>query len=329
MPNTYELNGQLITVNDNEMRVLTRQLIRHSQFNIWNGVSSPFSHSYRRWRWHDDQRSNPIHWIMEAAGGAELPSQSWANRVKRNHDRLSTSFTPAKILYFYDNLNAWQREAAIFRRAMRNYLNAFDAGGGRAVRVVTIARDGSFITLQVCAALLSGGATVSASVAAMATAEGATIALVRGAATNFVINEMRNGSTRVGRTIAGETITTEDTLREIGASALSSAKDAMLGGILGRFLGPLKNLLNAAALREIRSGRLLSGVAVELTNSQIESAITDTINSLRPVELRSALRDTPQARSEQECAQSTSRHLMENRNFRRQLELNLNLRAAR
>ena len=323
MPQIFELNGQMIALEDNERRALLAQLIRQTRFNVWNKISSPFCHSFNRWTWHRNQQNNPIHWVIEAAGGADLPPPTTASRLKARHDKLDKSITAAKIQYFYQNLDAWQRQSAFFRRSMRNYLNAFDAGGGRAVRVLTVAREGAFITLGVCAALLTGGATASASAAALATTEGAAAALVRTAATNFVLNEIRNGSIRVGRQIAGETITTEDTLREMGDSALSSARDAMLGGILGRFIGPLKDQLTAAATREIRNGRLFNGMAIELTSSQIESAITDTINNLRPAEQRSALQGIPQARSTRECARTASRNLMTNRNFRRQLERNL------
>jgi hypothetical protein len=322
MSGTYEINGQLVTLTDAEERALMRQLIRHTRFNIWNHISSPFCHSYRNWSWHYSQRSNPIHWIIEAAGGANLASATFANRVKRRHDRLDRSISPTGILYFYQNLNSCQSDMVSFRRSMRRYLRSFNAGGGRTIRALTITRDVSFMTLQVCAALVSGGATAGAS-AGLAAAGGASAALVRTAATGFVINEMRNSSTRLGRTLAGETITTQETLREIGGTALSSVSDAMLGQIIGRFLGPLKDQLRTAALREIQGGRLASGVAIEATNSQIDAAITQTINNLPPRDLRSALRDTPQASSERECARSTSRHLMANRNFRRQLERNL------
>jgi len=327
MPQTFEFNGQLVTMTDGEFRSTLQRLIREVRVNVWLKSSMPFILKHDRWLWHYRERGHPIHWIIEAVGGADLPSTTTANSLKRRHDRLERLLNPTGIVTFFDRFDQWQREAARFRSAMRNYLNDFDAGGGISVRVLTVTRDGSFITLGLCAALLSGGATLSASAAAAAATEGAAAALVRSAATSFVIKEIKNGATRLGRTLAGETVTVEDTLREIGGSALSSVSDAMLGGIIGRFIAPLKSQLTAGAMREIRSGRLASGVAVELTNSQIVSAIVRAINNLSPADLRFALRDTPQARSERECAQSTSRHLMANRNFRRQLDRNLQAEA--
>jgi hypothetical protein len=312
---TFEINGQLVTLTDSEKRAMLRQLVNFSKRNVWPNISGSLRHMYGRWEWHYNERNNPVHWVMEVAGGANLPTATTARSLMREHDRLDRQISASGIVSFYGRLDTFQRNAAGFRSIMRNYLNSFDLGGGRVIRLVRITQDGSFLTLQVCAALLTAGA----STAVLATAEGAATALARSAATSFVINEMKNSSNRLGRTLAGERITTQDTLREVGDNALSSVSDSLLGEIVGHFLSPLKDLLKAAVTQEIRSGRLASGVAIEVGGNRIENAITDTISNLRPSDLRSALRDVPQAGSQRECARSTSRHLMANRNFRRDL----------
>lgn len=323
MSHTFEFNGQLVTLTDNEMRAMLRQLVQSTRRKVWNGVSLPFGVAYGRWEWHNNQRNNPLHWVIEAAGGASLPSTTSVRGLKREHDRLDRQIGASGIVSFYQGFDRFQLEAAGFRRLMRNYLNSFDLGGGRVVRTTRVTRDLSFMTLQVAATIFSGGAAAGASGAAVAVTEGAATALARSAATGFIINEIKNSCDRLGRQIAGERITAQDTLREVGDNALSSVSDAMLGEIIGCFIGPLKDLLKAAAMQEIRSGRLASGVAVEVANSQIDTVITDTINNLRPSDLRSALEGTPQARSQRDCARLTSRRLMANRNFRRDLERRL------
>lgn len=323
MPNTYELNGQTLSLTDREARAMLQRLIRETRFRIWNRTASSFSYSYNRWRWHDNERGNPIHWVIEAVGGANLPTATRVNQLKRRHDRLERLLNPNGILSFFNGFDEWQRDASHFRRSMRNYLNDFDAGGGRSVRILSVTRDASFITLQVCAGLLTGGATMSASAAAAAASQGAGTALARAAATNFVIGEIQNGATRVGRSLSGETLTMEDTLREIGNNALSSVGDAMLGEIVGRFIRPLKDQLTAAAMREIRGGRLLRGVGIEIGNDRIAAAVSEAISSLKPADLRAALQEVSQASSARDCAQSTSRNLMRNRNFRTALERRL------
>lgn len=322
MSYTICLNGQLITLEERDTRALVRRLIRETRRHLWNRASGPFLHAHGRWRWHHQRRNEPIHWIIEAVGGADLPTETRVNQLKRRHDRLERNLSPGGILDFYDNFNAWQRDAASFRRSMRNYLNDFDAGGGRSVQVLTLTRNLSFMTLQGCALALTAGASSAASAAAVAS-QGVGTALVRSAATNFVVNEIQNGATRVGRSLAGEVLTTSDVQREIGLNALNSVSDAMLGQIIGRFLRPLKDALSRAALREIRSGRFVRGIGIDVASQSIDAAIANSLKALRPQDLRNVLRDIALSGSARECAQSTADNLMENRRFRELMERHL------
>lgn len=331
MPVTIEINGQMVTLEDNEVQTVLRRLVSEFRQRVWLPASSSFIYRYGRWEWHYNERNHPIHWVIEAVGGADLPQAGTARRLKRRHDQLARLMNPQSISQFFAGFNNWQRDAARFRQSMRQYLNDFDAGGGTSVQILTITRDASFVTLQVCAALSTGGASVSASAAAAAATQGAGAALVRSAATTFVVNEIRNGATRLGRTMAGETVTVQDTLNEIGGSALSSVSDAMLGEILGHFMRPLKDMVTQAAMREIRSGRMMNGVTLEIANDRFAAAVADSITAMqrRPRDLRQALQDTPQARSPDAAARSTSQHLMANRNYRAELVRRLEIEQRR
>lgn len=313
---TVELNGQLITLEDNEVQALMRRLVGEVRQRIWMPASGLFRSSFGRWEWHFGQRRHPIHWVIEAAGGADLPNASTARRLKRRHDQLNRLVTPQGISRFFEGFANWQRDAATFRRNMSRYLNDFEGGGERSVQVLTITRDASFLTLQVCAAIASGGATAGASAAAATGGAGA--ALARAAATTFVINEMRNSSTRLGQALAGRPMTMRDTVAQIGQNALQSTSDAMLGEIVGHFIRPLKEMLSNAAIREVRNGNLVRGVTLEMGNDRITGIVGEAVNELQrqPRRLRPVVRDVPRARSADEAARSTSRHLMANRDFR-------------
>ena len=316
---TVEINGQSVTLEDNEVNALIRRLVGEVRQRIWMPAAGLFRSSFGRWEWHFNERRNPIHWVIEAAGGADLPNASTARRLKRRHDQLNRLVTPQGISRFFDGFANWQRDAATFRRNMSRYLNDFEGGGETSVQVLTITRDASFLTLQVCAAISTGGASAGASAAAAS--GGAGTALVRAAATTFVINEMRNSSTRLGQALSGRPMSMRDTLNQIGANALSSTSDAMLGEIVGHFIRPLKDMISNAAIREVRNGNLVRGVALEMGNDRIVAIVGEAVNAVQrqPRVLRPALRDTPRARSADDAARSTSRHLMANRDFRADL----------
>lgn len=320
MPVTVQINGRYVTLEDNEVTMLIRRLVAEVRQRVWAPASGLFLSSYGRWEWHFNQRRHPIHWVIEAAGGADLPNASTVRRLKRLHDQLNRQVTPQNIRRFFQDFATWQRDAATFRRNMSRYLNDFEGGGETSVQVLTITRDASFLTLQLCAAISTGGASAGASASAAA-AGGAGTALLRAAATGFVINEMRNSATRLGQAMSGRPMTMRDTLNQIGQNALQSTSDAMLGEIVGHFIRPLKDMLSNAAIREVRNGNLVRGVTLELGNDRIVAVVGEAVNELQrqPRRLRPALRDTPRARSADEAARSTSRHLMANRDFRNDL----------
>ncbi|GGH25827.1 hypothetical protein SAMN05444007_103175 [Cribrihabitans marinus] len=329
---TVEINGQLVTLTDGEARNLVRRLIRQTRLHVWNSPKFRFEQHYQNWSYHNRGHAvNLFLWVVETVGSATLPAASRANRLNSQKQRLERMLNPSGILNFYNQFARWQRDAARFARDMNTYMDRVRSGTTSTVRVLEITRDGSFLTLQACAALLSGGATAGAS-AAVAGGTGAGTALIQAAASSFIINEMENSATRLGRAMAGETVTVDETVEDVVNNALDSVADGMLGAIVGKFMGPLSDEITDAAERQIRRGNLLGGVSGQLTADQINGAVQDSIDQFigrRPSDVRAMLREIQSARNKRAAAQAARERLMRNRAFRQVLERNLQARARR
>ena len=155
---------------------------------------------------------------------------------------------------------------------------------------------------------------------------------MQAAATNFIITEMENSATRLGRAMGGENVTVDETVQDVVNNALDSVSDAMLGAIVGKFMGPLSDEITDAAQRQIRRGNLLGGVSGQLTADQINGVVQDSIDQFigrRPSDVRAMLREIQNARNQRAAAQAARERLMRNRAFRQVLERNLQARARR
>ncbi|MEM7438028.1 MAG: hypothetical protein AAF393_00405 [Pseudomonadota bacterium] len=210
---------------------------------------------------------------------------------------------------------------------MVHYQDGMDIGGARTVRVLEVTRDVSFITLQVCAALSTAGASTAASASV-----GAGTVLARTAATNFVVREMQNGATRLGRVMAGDPPSTSETVDQITESAILSVQGAALGQLVGLFMRPMSDAITSTAVREIQRGNLASGVTLETVNSQLGGIIENTITRFmgtNEADVRRLIQQNRTARDGRVMGGQMAAGLMRNRSFRRQLEQNIERAADR
>ena len=112
MPVTIEINGQLVTLEDNEVQTVLRRLVSEFRQRVWLPASNSFIYRYGRWEWYYNERNHPIHWVIEAVGGADLPQAGTTRRLKRRHDQLARLMNPQSISQFFAGFNNWQRDAA-------------------------------------------------------------------------------------------------------------------------------------------------------------------------------------------------------------------------
>jgi len=310
-------------MDDADVRRSLDRLLRQVRVCVWNPAGSRdslFMSAYNNWARHSRFHSvNLFVLTMEVLGGADLPPASLANRLKRERDQLERLITAQGITRFFDRFARWVRESRRFVRAMNQYQSRMIEGAGTTVTILELTRDGSFMILGVCATFLTGGA---ASGPALATAQGATGAVLRTAASNFVLSQIQSGATRVGRQLAGEQLSTRETANDIINDAINQLSDAMVSAIIGKFLGPLLDDLGSFAQREVARGSIFRGVATDLTRSQIESAVQRTLDRMigrQPTDIRNLLRDSQGARNNRATASSMANGLQQNRNYLRLL----------
>jgi hypothetical protein len=324
MPITGEVNGQAVLLDNAQVGRLSRELVRLVRLKLWLAPAARFDMHYQNWHWHNRGHSvNLFLWIVEGLGGATLPSPSIANRLKRQKQQLERLLAPRTIPEFLLRFARWQREAALFARAMNAYLGRVRGATMATVPVLRIVRKASFITLQICAALYTGGASAAAS--------GAVAGLARGAATNFLTREMNYHATQLGRLMSGENVTVDETVDGVINNAIDSVGDRLLGGIVGKFIGPLTSEISGAAQREIASGNLARGVALGALNSRLTNAVKQSVNVMiqrHPTDIRAMLSELRRASNERAAATRAREILMRNRSFRRILERNLEAESA-
>ena len=258
-------------------------------------------------------------WTVEALGGAELPSAANVNRIRGLNRTLSSNLTPRRIGRFFDLYPEYNRRQGRFVRDMRLYLDRVIGGTGRLVTGTEIVRDASFLTLSACAAVLSAGASTAAEAAAVSVGT----ALMRTAAANVLIAQIEHSATNMGRTMAGERVTYRETGDQIVQDAVNALTGAGLGQVIGHFLEPLTGNLTTLALREIERGSLLRGMSVALSDAQLGNVIGQAIQRMfrEAVEpLRRALSRCSPSGGERAYAREMSEALMQDRNFRRILQ---------
>lgn len=331
MPYVLQIRGRTVVLDDADVRGLIDRLVRQTRTQVWpaaGGPNSYFQHYYHVWEQHNRCHSvNLFILAAEALGGADLPPASWANRLKREAGQLRQMIRPNNIGNFYQRFPGFNRSQARFVRAMRTYQSRMIDGATRSVRILEVTRDTSFLTLSVCASLLTAGA---ASGPAVAAASSGGSALLRAAATQFVISEMQNSATRLGRSLAGERVTAQETADDIMTSALTALTDTMLGDVVGRFMGPLTDQLTSYATREIARGSLLRGVGQQMTRNQIEGAVSAAVNRMlgrQPNDIRQLLESSRRERNNRGHANVMANGLQQNRRYRRMLEAELENQA--
>ena len=327
MPRIIEIGGRTAVIEDSDVRHLLNQLVRHTRIQLWmraGGRDSMFEHYYKVWEDHNRCHSiNLFVWVMEGLGGAELPPASYANGLRREQRRLAGLLRPNRLDRFYQGFPAYNRRQALFVRKMKVYQSSMITGAGRTQRVLELTRDMSFATLSVCATILTAGA---ASGGAAAAASSGTGALMREAATQFVVSQIQTCANDVGRRLAGERVTAAETVDGILDNALNAVPNALLGRLLGHFRTPLQSQLAASAARALARGQLLRGVAAELTNSQIEAAVSRAIDRMlnrQPGDIRRLLGLGSRESNPRGNANVMANGLEQNRNFQRFLELEL------
>lgn len=330
----FVLNGQRLELTSTEGRRLLNQLCQLVDRHMFSKPRLRFDRWYRCWTYHDRAGAQYlIRLTLELVGGVDLPPASQANRLKRQRDRLAQMLNPRDISRFLDEFPRWQRKSAQFCNKMVHYQDGIEVGGARTVRVLEITRDASFLVLQVCAAISTAGASTAASgaaAAASAATSSAGTALARQAATAFVIREMQNSATRLGRQLAGDPPTVAQTMNEVETSILMSATGAAFGEIVGTIMRPMSDVIGRVVQQEIRRGNMGVGITIEAAHNQmtgiIEGAIRDFMGQSES-DFRRIVREARDARDRRSLGQQVGTQLMNNRNFRRGLENRLQ-RAA-
>ena len=323
MPFVLTISGRTLVVDDSDATAALDRIVRFTRTQVWpraGGPDSLFHSYYRIWQHHNRYHSvNLFLWTVEALGRATLPPASHVNRIRRLNARLGRSISASRIDDFYEGLGEYNRLQGRFVRDMRVYLDRVIGGTGTLITVSEITRDASFLTLSVAAGILTGGASTAAEVAAAS----AGTALLRTAASSFLITQLEHSATNLGRTMAGERVTYAETGSEIVTDAIASLTDAGLGAVVGRFLEPLTGDVTTFARREIERGSLIRGMSLEISNSQLQSAVTGAIQdfmrrSASTVRaLLTACRDERNARG---YARIFAEGFMQDRTFRRLLE---------
>lgn len=322
---TLTIAGRTVELDDNESEACLRRLVFVTRQYLWLHNRFRFDDHFRAWEQHNRGHSvNVVLWAVEAVGGANLPPASLARRLKRQRDQIDRTLNPRQIDKFFPRYGRWQPAATRFCNDMARYREAMMLGTARTIRVLEVTRDASFMTLQVCAGILTGGSS------AAATTAGAT--MLRAAGQAFVIQQLEHQATRLGRSMAGQNVTIDETARDVGDSAINAVRDAALGEVVNRFMKPLVGVVQDAALREVSRGRLAEGVAMGVAEDRMRAVVQDAINHFvkrRANETRSYLRECQKARGANACAATFGDRLMQNRQFRSDVEQRLERAAAR
>ncbi len=327
MPYVLELCGQTVVLDDRDVRTAMDRLVRFSRIQVWAGIGGPnsqFQHYYDRWRYHNRAHSvNLFLLVAETLGGATIPDESWANRLRRRQQQIGRMIRPNTIDRFFREVVIFNRNQARFVRAMKRYLNRVEGGSETTVTILELTRDGSFLVLSACAALLSGGASSGQAVAA---ATSVSRTLVQAAARQFVVTQLQNSATRLGRSMSGERVTARETVADITTTAITSVRDAMLGEIVGKFMAPLTGSLARYAERAVSRGQILRGVGAEIGRGQIEGVIPDAITRFvqrNPRTVRRLLEQCINARDSRAIADQFAQGMMTDRAFQQDLESRL------
>ncbi|QYK43360.1 MAG: hypothetical protein KF887_09835 [Paracoccaceae bacterium] len=323
MPYILRIGSQVVILDDADAdRVLT-QLVRMVRLQVWGRAGGPdsyFQSYYRIWQSHSRYHDiNLFLWTVEALGGATLPSSANVNRLRNLNRALNSCLTPRRIGEFFRRFPEYDRRQGRFVRDMRRYLDRVVGGTGTLITIAEVTRDASFFTLSVCAGILTAGASTAAEAAAVTTGS----ALMRSAASTFLISQIEHCATNIGRTMAGERVTYSETGSEIMNDAIGALTDAMLGEVVGHFLEPLVGDVTTFARREISRGNLTGGMSMEITNTMLEDAVTGAIQQMLregPGTVRRLLEACRGSSGPRAYARLFAEGFMQDRLFRRLLE---------
>ena len=323
MPITVRLNGRVVTLDDSDITRLQRGLVQATRQYVWLMPRLRFDGHYRNWAYHNRGHSfNVMLLVVEAVGGATLPNARVAAMLKRRRDMMDRMMNPRGMRNFYALYPAWIRGSSRFCRQMSQYMDNMMVGTAQTVRALEITRDASFVTLNVCANILSMGSASAFTVAGSAAAG----ALVRGAAIAYVTRALENASTRLGRTLAGNPPTAQESATEAVNAAVNAVPDSAMGAIIGAIMGPLTQNVSNAAAREIARGNIADGVLMEVAIDRLNGTIGQIIDNFiqrHPADIRALLRNAGTSRNNAQTAQIVADGLMRNRQFRRDLDTRL------
>lgn len=329
MPNDpirFVWRNQLIEIESGEASTMLNQLSVQTRRQVFAPHKAHFDRWVMRWQYYANL-SGFMRELFEVAGGTDIPRQSRMSSLVRRSRQIERSLAPRTIDRFFNDFPSWYRDSMRFCNDMTTYVNRFEEGGARTVRVLEFTRDRSFEALQVLATIASGGTAGPAGAALRAAAQQtAGRALVQNAAVSFVTRGVRDCAGNLGNAMAGTPVSGDVVLDQIRSNALSSVSDAMLGEILGFFARPLTSGIKALTEQAIRRGQFGSAVTMELVRGKLESVIWETIQeylSRRAREIRRMIEKAIVERNAAAMGQRGASILMGDRNFKTALQRNL------
>lgn len=319
MSTTFILAGQRVEMTSSGVDAMARELVAKTRFPVHHRVTQRFNRWYDQWQVYEHRYDyNVLLWAFEVAGLAgDLPSRSTARRLAARRDWLRGRINQRGLLQYYDNVGRWHEQSHRFCRDMSRYNRAVGVGGGRVAAITQFTRDASFEVLKVAATVVATGGA-----GAPAAAAGAAATLARAAAVSFTIDMIQRSATDIGQRLSGERGGSL-TIQAIHDSAIGSLTDAMLGEVVGKFIGPLKDHLTRAAAREISNGRLARGTALALIENRLGTVVENTIKTFvrsNPDVIRGLLELCIGPMSETGVARRTGNGLIANARFRQTLE---------
>jgi len=320
---TFCLNRQVVTLDDNEIMQLRRNLVAVVRMRVWNPARVTFDSWVEKWEGHNEMHSINLGLLLvEMLGGANLPPASLVRNLRSRRNLLHRQVNINGINDFFLHFDTWARRASRFRQDMYRYGEDLQLGTERTVRGLTITRDASFVALATLANIFTLGGASAFTVAGSAAAG----ALVQSAAIGYVTVELRNAAIRLGRTAAGDPPSAQESAEQALNAAINAVPDAAMGAIAGAMIGPITRNVSDAATREIARGNLAEGVsqqvAVDFMNQSMQGFIDNFIRR-HPADVRPLLRDARNTRNNNQTAAVIAQGLMRNRIFRRDLESRL------
>ncbi|HLY58540.1 MAG TPA: peptidoglycan-binding protein [Stellaceae bacterium] len=268
-----QYNGQDYYLDEAEWKAFEKEACQASQ-PIVDGYQKKVDEVRNLWDAHRDARKETfflIPAIVDAWGGNTFPSESVIKSAETAVGAMQTAIKSGDVDGLRKALDKGYDPIAKATEAMKEYRDKLYDGGEDLIKKLEMVRDGSVTTLEILAAVATGGASIEVTAAVMGSV----------GAYKEVLNQIDKASKTANF----------DVVDAFGNVLVSGALDATVGalmhdqGFCGELTESVAKKLGATALKKFGSevvAKVAEKAIKEGLSKAIEKAIRDVVEACKP-----------------------------------------------